>query len=140
MYPVGLLSYSREKRASFEMVKLLYNGEKTNALPIGRYRASFPCCSHRVGIRRSSLSMAYLYHYNRRFNETFKRSLIRSYNFYSDLRDVRTVSIPQTFILAASVAVTLASYDVRHSLSLSAQSCSADYLLTTFVVSDRLKE
>ena len=138
VYPVGLLSYAREKRASFDMVKLLYNGEKTNALPIGRYRATFPF-AHIVWGFAIIFVVAYLYHYNRRFNETFKRALIRSYNFYADLRDVRTVSIPQTFILAASVAATLGVmlsgvlYRYRADML-------ADYFVTIFVVSDRLKE
>jgi hypothetical protein len=138
VYPVGLLSYAREKRASFDMVKLLYNGEKTNALPIGRYRATFPFAHIAWGFVIIFV-VAYLYHYNRRFNETFKRALIRSYNFYADLRDVRTVSIPQTFILAASVAATLGVmmsgilYRYRSDML-------ADYFVTMFVVSDRLKE
>ena len=138
VYPVGLLSYAREKRASFEMVKLLYNGEKTNALPIGRYRATFPFAHIAWGFSIIFV-VAYLYHYNRRFNETFKRALIRSYNFYADLRDVRTVSIPQTIILAATVAATLGVmlsgilYRYRTDLL-------ADYFVTMFVVWDRLKE
>jgi hypothetical protein len=138
MYPVGLLSYSREKRASFDMVKLLYNGEKTNALPIGRYRATFPF-AHIVWGFAIIFIVAYLYHYNRRFNDTFKRALIRSYNFYADLRDVRTVSIPQTIMLAAAVAATLGVmlsgilYRYRTDML-------ADYFLSLFVVWDRLKE
>ena len=138
MYPVGLLSYSREKRASFDMVKLLYNGEKTNALPIGRYRATFPF-AHIVWGFAIIFVVAYLYHYNRRFNDTFKRSLIRSYNFYADLRDVRTVSIPQTFILAAAVAATLGVM-LSGILYRYRTDTLADYLVTMFVVWDRLKE
>jgi hypothetical protein len=137
-YPVGLLSYSREKRASFDMVRLLYNGEKTVALPIGRYRASFPVAHIAWGFAVIFV-IAYLYHYNRRFNETFKRGLIRSYNFYADLRDAHTVSIPQTLALAAGVAVTLGVilsgvlYRYRTDML-------ADQLITMLVVSDSLKE
>ncbi len=138
VYPVGLLSYSREKRTSFEMVKLLYNGEKTNALPIGRYRASFPVAHIAWGFAVIFV-IAYLYHYNRRFNDTFKRSLIRSYNFYADLRDVHTVSIPQTFVLAASVSVTLGVI-ISGVLYRYRTDTLADQLLTMFVVWDGLKE
>ncbi|MBF8293479.1 MAG: hypothetical protein HW389_24 [Bacteroidetes bacterium] len=138
VYPLGLLSYSREKRASFEMVKLLYNGEKTNALPIGRYRASFPV-AHIIWGFGVIFVVAYLYHYNRRFNETFKRALLRSYNFYADLRDVHTVSIPQTFVLAATVSVTLGVI-LSGILYRFKTETLADYLLTTLVVSDGTKE
>jgi len=138
VYPVGLLSYSREKRASFDMVKLLYNGEKTTALPIGRYRATFPFAHIAWGFAIIFV-VAYLYHYNRRFNDTFKRALIRSYNFYADLRDVRTVSIPQTLILAATVAATLGVM-MSGILYRYRTDVLADYFVTMFVVWDRLKE
>ena len=138
VYPVGLLSASREKRASFDMVRLLYNGEKTNALPIGRYRASFPVAHIAWGFAVIFV-IAYLYHYNRRFNETFKRALIRSYNFYADLRDVHTVSIPQTLALAAGVSVTMAVI-ISGVLYRYRTDVLADQLLTMFVVWDGLKE
>lgn len=138
VYPLGLLSYGREKRASFDMVKLLYNGEKTNALPIGRYRASFPV-AHIVWGFVVIFVIAYLYHYNRRFNETFKRALVRSYNFYADLRDVHTVSIPQTIIMAAAVSLTMGVI-VSGILYRFRTDSLADYLVTVFVVSDWLKE
>jgi hypothetical protein len=137
-YPVGLVSSSRERRASFDMVKLLYNGEKTNALPIGRYRATFPFAHIAWGFAIIFV-VAYMYHYNRRFNETFKRALIRSYNFFADLRDVRTVSIPQTLVLASTVAATLGVmlsgilYRYRTDML-------ADNLVSAFVVWDRVKD
>jgi hypothetical protein len=136
--PVGLLSHAREKRAAYDMVKLLYNGEKTVALPIGRYRASFPF-AHIVWGFAIIFVMAYMYHYNRRFNETFKRALIRSYNFYADLRDVRSVSIPQTILLAVAVAATLGVM-ISGALYRYRADVLADYLLTTVVVSDSLKQ
>ncbi|HTY36358.1 MAG TPA: glycoside hydrolase family 2 TIM barrel-domain containing protein, partial [Bacteroidota bacterium] len=138
IHPVGLLSASREKRASFDMVRLLYNGEKTTALPIGRYRATFPV-AHILWGFAVIFVIAYLYHYNRRFNETFKRSLIRSYNFYADLRDIHTVSIPQTFALAAGVAVTMAVI-ISGILYRYRTDMLADQLLTVLVVWDGLKE
>jgi hypothetical protein len=138
LYPVGLLSYAREKRASFEMVKLLYNGEKTTALPIGRYRATFPVAHIAWGFVVIFV-VAYLYHYNRRFNESFKRALIRSYNFYADLRDVHTVSVPQTFILAGSIAVTMGVI-VSGILYRFRTDALADSLISSLIVSDALKE
>lgn len=138
VYPVGLVSADREKRAAYEMVRSLYNAEKTTALPIGRYRATFPVAHIAWGFVVIFV-MAYLYHYNRRFNETFKRALIRPYNLYADLRDLRSVSIPQTIVIAVAVSVTL-SVVVSGTLYRFRTEPIADYLLTQVVISDALKE
>jgi hypothetical protein len=138
VHPVGLVSSSREKRAAYETVRALYTGEKITALPIGRYRASFPI-EHILWGFAIIFVVAYLYHYNRRFNESFRRALIRPYNFYSDLRDVRTVSIPQTIILALAVAVTLGVI-LSAILYRYRTDSFADYILTQVVVSDWIKE
>lgn len=138
IHPVGLVSFAREKRVAYETVRTLYNGEKTTALPIGRYRASFPI-AHIVCGFVVIFVLAYLYHYNRRFNETFKRALLRSYNFYADLRDVRTASIPQTLIVAVAVSVTLGVV-LSGILYRYRTDTFADYILTQIFVSDALKE
>ena len=138
VYPFGLLSSDREKRASYEIVRALYNAEKTTALPIGRYRATFPIAHIAWGFVVIFV-MAYLYHYNRRFNETFKRALVRPYNLYADLRDLRSVSIPQTIVIAVAVSVTL-SVVVSGALYRFRTEPIADYLLTQVVVSDAVKE
>lgn len=138
IHPMGIVSFSREKRAAYDLVKSLYNGEKTTALSIGRYRASFPF-AHIVWGFIVIFVIAYLYHYNRRFNESFMRSLIRPYNFFADLRDVRSVSIPQTIILAGAVSITLAlvlSGILYHYRT----NTFADYIFTQFIVSDVIKE
>lgn len=138
VHPVGLLSLAREKREAFDVLKALYSGEKITALPIGRYRASVPFVHVLVGFVIIFV-IAYLYHYNRRFNDTFKRSLLRPFNFYADLRDLHSVSIPQTLLLALSVSLTLAVicsslfYHYR-------QDQLFDYLLTQLIISDALKE
>jgi hypothetical protein len=138
VHPVGLVSFAREKRVAYETVRTLYNGEKTTALPIGRYRASFPI-AHIVCGFVVIFVLAYLYHYNRRFNETFKRALLRSYNFYADLRDVRIASIPQTLIVAVAVSVTLGVV-LSGILYRYRTDTFADYVLTQIFVSDALKE
>ena len=138
LYPMGLVSYAREKRESYDIVKSLYNNEKLTSLPIGRFRSPFPFAHIAYGFFIIFV-VAYVYHYNRRFNETFKRSLIRSYNFFADLRDVRSVSIPQTILLAVAVSMTLGlvlSGILYHYRT----DAFADYVLTQFVVGDGVKE
>ena len=135
--PLGLMSYEREKRASYEMVRTLYNDEKIAAIPVGNYRASFPSAHVLSGLFVIML-VGYQYAYNRRFGEAIKRSFLRSYNFFADLRDLRAVSFFQTLILAFAVSVTLAVlvssylYHFRTDLFV-------DYVLTYLVVSDEAK-
>lgn len=137
VHPVGLLSLARERREAFDVLKALYNNEKITALPIGRYRATLPVV-HVVAGFVIIFVVAYMYHYNRRFNDTFRRSLLRPYNFYADLRDLHAVSIPQSILVALSasltVAVVLSSLFYHYR-----QDRLFDYVLTQFLVSDALK-
>lgn len=76
---------------------------------------------------------------NRRFAESLQRSLIRSYNFFVDLRDLHTVSIWHTLILSGAISMTLAGllssimYHYRGDRF-------ADYILTYICSNDYLKE
>ncbi|MBN1397405.1 MAG: hypothetical protein JXA06_05165 [Bacteroidetes bacterium] len=137
IYPVGLLSQAREKRLAYEVVRALYNEERVAAIPAGSYRISFPWAHILIG-----LCVIIFIGYevtNRRFGENLKRSLIRSYNFFIDLRDLHTVSIIHTLILGGAVSITLGClfssimYHYRGDKF-------ADYILTYIFVSDSLKE
>lgn len=136
--PVGLLDARREKRLAYDVVKTLFAGQKVAALPIGKYRTSFPTVHIVAGFCIIFL-VAYQYHYNRRFNESLKRSMLRSYNFFADLRDVRTVSVFHTLLLALMISLTLAVllssvlYHYRTNVL-------ADAVVTQLIVSDIVKE
>ncbi len=138
LYPVGLVSERREKRLAFDMVRAQYEDEKTAALPPGSQKTAFPVAPVVSGLF-VILVLGYEYAYNRRFAEAIKRALMRSYNFYSDLRDFRAISLLQTVMLSVLVSVTLAVifssilYHYRTDRLF-------DFLLTYFVVSDSLKE
>ncbi len=137
LYPLGLLSQTREKRLAYEVVRALYNEERVAAIPAGNYRMNFPWAHILVG-----LFVIILIGYeatNRRFGENLKRSLIRSYNFFIDLRDLHTVSIAHTLILASAVSITfgcLFSSIMYHYRG----DKFADYILTYLLVWDSLKE
>lgn len=138
VYPLGLLSQRREKRLAFDMVRAQYADEKTSALPPGSQRAGFPV-AHVLSGFLVIIVMGYQYAYNRRFSEAVKRALMRSYNFYSDLRDFRAISLLQTVLLSALVSLTLAV--VFSSIFYHYRTDSFfDFVLTYFVVSDFLKE
>jgi hypothetical protein len=136
LYPTGLLSQTREKRIAYEVVRALYNEERIAAIPAGNYRGSFPWTHVLIG-----LFVIILIGYestNRRFGESLKRSFVRSYNFFIDLRDLHAVSIAHTFILSSAISVTLAcllSSVMYHYRS----DQFADYVLTYLFVWDPLK-
>jgi hypothetical protein len=138
LYPRGLVSANREKRAAYEMVRVLYNEEKISALPAGTFRSSFPIAHVLTGLFVIIL-VGYQYGYNRRFSEALKRSLVRSYNFFADLRDLHAVSSLHTVILAACISITSAVlwsailYHFRTDRMF-------DYVLTFFISSNLVKE
>ncbi|MBI5464773.1 MAG: hypothetical protein HY966_07485 [Ignavibacteriales bacterium] len=138
LHPVGLVSYPREKRLAYEVVRALYNDEKVNAIPIGAYRSAFPVAHVLSGLFVIVL-VGYFYGYNRRFSDAVRRSLTRSYNFFADLRDYRTVAVMHTMLLVFSVSLTLAVIlsSVLYHFRLDRFS---DFLLTFFLPWDGLKE
>lgn len=136
IHPVGLLSQTREKRLAYEVVRALYNEERVAAIPAGNFRASFPWAHVLIG-----LFIMILIGYestNRRFGESLKRALIRSYNFFVDLRDLHTVSISHTLILASAISVTFACVLSNLMYHYRADKF-ADYILTYLLVWDSLK-
>jgi hypothetical protein len=138
LHPVGLLGYAREKRLAFDVFRQLLADQRVAALPIGKKRSNFPVVHILAGFVVIFL-MAYQFHYNRRFNETFRRALLRSYNFFADLRDVHSVSTLHSLIVAFAVSLTagtLLSALLHHYRT----DVFVDYLLTQVVVSDALKE
>jgi hypothetical protein len=54
------------------------------------------------------VAVAYLYNANRRFRESLSRSLMNSYNFFSDVRDQHLVSSIQSTLLGAATAIAFA--------------------------------
>jgi hypothetical protein len=137
VHPFGLLSRQREKRLAFDVVRAQYQDEKFPAIPAGSYRAAFPAANVIAGLAVIIL-FGYLYSYNRRFGESVKRSMLRSFNFFADLRDGRDAPAGATALLALCLALTLAvvSSSVLYHFRPSA---TTDALLNAVVVSDALK-
>ena len=137
VHPVGLLNQVREKRLSYEVVRVLYNDERITAIPAGNFRMTFPWVHVLVG-----LLVIVLLGYqstNRRFAESLQRALIRSYNFFVDLRDLHTVSLGHTFILSCAISVTLA--DLLASIMYHYRADRfADYIITYLCTMDYVKE
>jgi hypothetical protein len=106
LHPVGLVSLDREKRLAYDVVRSQYQEEKFAAIPAGSYRTRFPASQVITGLLLIII-FGYQYSYNRRFGESVKRAMLRSYNFFADLRDRSDVPVFATFILSVCLAVTL---------------------------------
>ncbi|OGU31935.1 MAG: hypothetical protein A2X67_10625 [Ignavibacteria bacterium GWA2_55_11] len=138
MHPLGLTTANREKRLAFDVVRAQYQDEKFPAIPAGTYRVAFPATHVITGLFVIIL-FGYQYSYNRRFGESVKRALLRSYNFFADLRDRRDVPAFATFILAFCSALAFAvvlSGILYHYRA----NPTADALMNVVFVNDALKE
>jgi hypothetical protein len=138
MHTMGLTSYKREKRLAYDAVRSIFRGEKFVALPAGSYSSTAPIVFVLGGLVLL-IGFAYLYNSDRRFREALNRSRMNSYNFFSDIRDQRLVSIVHTtflgIITSAALAIVLSTslYHFRGSWVL-------DALLSYLLSSDTLKE
>lgn len=138
VHHVGLMSSEREKRLSYDMVKILYSEEKATAIPVGSHRSTFPV-SHVLSGLLVIIFGGYQYAYNRRFGEAVRRAFLRSFNFYADLRDLRAASVFHTLTLGLLISVTLA--DISSSILYHYRGDKLfDYIMTYVVVSDTAKE
>jgi hypothetical protein len=137
VYPIGLLSQAREKRLAYEVVRSLYNEERINVIPAGNYHTSFPLAHVLIGFFVIIL-IGYEYT-NRRFAESLRRSLVRSYNFFVDLRNLHAVSITHTLILSSAISITLA--DLLSNIMYHYRGDRfADYIITYLFILDPVKE
>ncbi len=112
LYTFGLVSYWREKRPAFAVVRALFNDETLPSLSIGNYTETPPI----VYVILSTLLLVLItyLHYSRRwFRESATRAIFRPYNFFADVRDQRMISPFQTsivlFLVSAGIAIYLSS-------------------------------
>ncbi len=138
LHSSGLVNEAREKRLAFEVVKTIYADQKVAALSVGNHRGSLPV-AHVIAGFSVIFVLAYQYNYNRRFREALKRSLLRPYNFFADLRDLRATSFLHTLLLSLAISVTLGVV-VSSMLYYFRDNTFADLVLTQLVPSDRIKE
>ena len=138
MHSIGLVSHRREKRLAFEAVRSVFRGEKYVALPAGSYGSTAPIVYVLSGLILL-IGTAYLYNADRRFRESFNRSLMNSYNFFSDIRDQRAVSLVHSALLGlitSSALAVVTSTALHHSRG----SWVLDTALSSILSSDQAKE
>jgi beta-galactosidase len=134
---LGIVSYDREKRTSFDVVRSIMNDEKVQALPVGNYSSNAPIIFVIAGFI-VLISFAFMYNANRRFRDAVNRSLMRTYNFFADVRDQRILTYGHSTILAFVIAITWATV-VSSILMYYRNDHLLDNLLSQ-VLSDRMKE
>ncbi len=133
----GIVEYNREKKIAYNVVRSMYFNEKVMALPVGAYIPESPTVYVVVGLVLLIL-FAWIYNSNRRFREGVNRSLFRTYNFFADIRDQRSLTIFHTTLLLCIVSVTFGLV-VSSLLYHYKTNFLWDYILSHFIYSDSLK-
>ena len=137
LHTTGIVTYEREKRISFDVVRAMFNGEKAQALPVGTYSSSASIIYVIAGLL-TLITFAFVYNGNRRFRDAVNRSMFRTYNFFADVRDQRMLTYAHSIFLAVIVSVTWATL-LSSFLTFYRDSVLLDNFLTQ-MMSDGMKE
>ena len=105
----GLVDRQRNTRLAFNTLSALLNNEKEPLLNSGSWVDKTNYLFIIIGLLVIIL-LLFLLNRLRRFREYFLRSIVRPYNFYSDIRDQRLVSSTQTFVLSIFISLTAGIY------------------------------
>ena len=105
----GLTDRSRNVRLSYNMLQALFNNEKEPLLNAGSYSESTPITFIIFGLLLVAVIL-FIVNRFRRFREYLIRSVLRPYNFYSDIRDQRIMSSLQTVLLGLVIAFTIGMF------------------------------
>lgn len=137
LYTMGVVSYDREKRPAYEVLKALYTDGKIPALAIGDYSENMPEIYTIAGVI-FLLLLSYIYYSHRWFRENLNRAIFRPYNFFVDVRDRYLTSVGRTTILALIISATFGVF-IAGILDKLKQNEFLDYIITHLIFIDRLK-
>ncbi len=134
----GLVSFTREKKLAFEMVKSLYAGERVYNPPIGKAETEFSpfliLCSVFLVV-----AFVYVLNSNKRLRENFPRALLRPFNLFVDIRDSRIYIPLDTILLLLLLSLTW-SATLSAILYVSRETFLLDFWLTHLIRSRELKQ
>lgn len=128
---IGLVDINRNTKLSFKTLQTLYNEEKEPLLNVGSYSEKAPVTYIIIGFI-AIIILLFLFNKYKRFNEYFKRSIFRPYNFFADIRDQRIMSLPQTIILGVVLSLSVGSF-LSSLLYFYKNSEIAQYILMIFI-------
>ena len=119
LYHIGILPANRKtERFTYKVLSAKLNKTGRISIPIGTKKSNSPMFFILFALILS-IVMALLINSKRQFREDATRALMRPYNFYSDIRDLRILSGIHTFILmfvlagAHSLLLTIVLYYAR---------------------------
>lgn len=112
--PLGLSDTQRGKnRLAFKVVSAFLNNSEKVSIPIGIKESKAPASFIVTGLI-AALFIGFMINSGKKFREDSVRALLRPYNFFADIRDVRLISGYQTIFLA--LVISLLSGDILASL------------------------
>ncbi|MBX3042774.1 MAG: hypothetical protein KIT33_12735 [Candidatus Kapabacteria bacterium] len=134
----GLVDRNRLERLSFSTLQALFNKEKEPLLNAGSHTRSSPPIYLIFGILLAIL-LVFLINRFKRFREYMFRSILRPYNFYSDIRDQRIISSIQTILLGVILSSTVGIF-LSSILFYYKDSEVLEYFLMILLPSNSIKE
>jgi len=105
----GIVTRSRVPRFSYSTLQSVYNNDKEPLLNTGSFKPYSPYTFIIFSLFLLILLFVIINSF-KRFREYIFRSLLRPYNFYSDIRDQRIISISLTIILGLIVSFNIGIY------------------------------
>lgn len=106
VYKIGLISEDRkEERLAYKVVTSYLQDTERVTIPIGSIKDDSPMIFIITGLFLA-LFMGVLVNSGKKFREDATRALLRSYNFYADIRDQRIISGYQSVFLILAITLT----------------------------------
>jgi len=107
LYNIGLISIDRKtKSMAYNVVYSKFNNTERVTIPIGNKKDQAPMLFIVFGLLLA-LGMGILVNSGKKFREDSSRALLRPYNFFADVRDLRMISGFHTGLLAIILAGTI---------------------------------
>jgi beta-galactosidase len=92
LYKIGIVGTDRKaKRIGYNVIREKLKQGKNVVIPLGRAKSDFPLLFVVLPLFLAAL-IAFVINSRRKFREDATRALLRSYNFFSDIRDMRLLS------------------------------------------------
>ncbi|NWG27543.1 MAG: hypothetical protein HXY48_03300 [Ignavibacteriaceae bacterium] len=108
LYHLGLMDENRSKnRISYKVVYSKLNNLEKVTIPIGSKKDDSPMIFIIFGLLLA-IFMGVLVNSGRKFRDDASRALLRPYNFFSDVRDMRIISAAHTTLLGLIIAAVIA--------------------------------
>ena len=108
VYKMGICAEDRSTdRLGYKVIYSMFHNADKVTIPIGNEKDRSPMIFILLGLILA-IALGILVNSGRKFREDSSRALLRPYNFFADVRDMRIMSGPQTTFLGLIVAVVMA--------------------------------